>query len=206
MVASESGCRAVIFDFGNVLVAWDPYLLYAQLLEGEQAVKDFLEEVAFAQWNLQQDLGRSFAVGVRELCERFPHRSELIRAYDERWRETIAGPIEETVAVLERLKLRGFPLYGMSNWSAEKFDLIRKEYVFFSWFDRIFVSGELRLAKPDPRFYQLVLKELALPAGECLFIDDSAANVEAAGRIGFQTIQFRSGAQLEEELKERGML
>ena len=160
MAVSENGGQAIIFDFGNVLVAWDPRLLYSQFLENEQAINDFLDEVAFSEWNLQQDLGRPFAAGVKDLCERFPHRAQLIHAYDERWRESIAGPIEETVEVLGRLKERGFLLYGMSNWSAEKFNLIRGEYPFFAWFRRIFLSGEVGLAKPDPRFYELVLREI----------------------------------------------
>ncbi|RPI28710.1 MAG: HAD family phosphatase [Acidobacteria bacterium] len=202
----RNGKMALVFDFGNVLVAWDPRLLYSKLFQNDQEVEAFLSEIAFFDWNLKQDKGRNFKKGVQELCSLFPHRAELIRAYDERWEESLGGPIKGTVEILGQLREAGYPLYGLSNWSVEKFDLIRHRYPFFGWFDDILVSGEVGIVKPDPRVYELMLERVGKPAGNCLFIDDSKPNIEVADQLGFQTIHFTSAAQLKEELSRRGLL
>ena len=191
---------AIVFDFGNVLVDWDPRYLYRKLLDGDQAIEQFLGEVDFFEWNLEHDAGRPFDESIAEMCTRFPHYCDLIRAYDLRYEESISGPIWPTVEVLRTLKDAGYPLYGLSNWPADKYELVRPKYEFFSWFDDIVVSGKVRIAKPDPRIFELLLERIARPAQECIFIDDSPKNIAAARQLNFQTILFRSAGQLKQEL------
>jgi 2-haloacid dehalogenase len=199
--------RAIVFDFGGVLVDWNPRYLYRKLFPGDdRAMERFLEEVGFAEWNVKQDLGRTFAEAVAELTGRFPQYGAHIRAYDERWEESIAGPIQASVEVLEALKRGGHELHGLSNWSSEKFRLTRAKFGFFGLFDSILVSGDVKLAKPDPRIFTLFLQRIGRPAQECLFIDDSAANVAAARLLGFETIHFKSAAQLQGELRSSKLL
>jgi 2-haloacid dehalogenase len=193
---------AIIFDFGNVLVDWDPRYLYRKLLDGDQAIEQFLGEVDFFEWNLEHDAGRPFDESIAEMCARFPQYCDLIRAYDLRYEESISGPIWPTVKVLRRLKAAGYPLYGLSNWPADKFDLVRPKYEFFSWFDDIVVSGKVRIAKPDPRIFELLLERIGRPAHECLFIDDSPKNILVAQQLGFQTIRYISTEQLKQELEK----
>jgi 2-haloacid dehalogenase len=169
-------------------------------------MENFLDEVGFAAWNLQQDKGRPFAEAVAVLGTQFPHYGDLIKAYDERWEESIKGPIWPTVDILRSLKDAGYSLYGLSNWSAEKFYLARPKYEFFSWFDAIMVSGEVKLIKPDPRIFDVFLAKIDRTASECVYIDDSAANVEAADRLGFTAIHFLSPEQLASELHALGLL
>lgn len=199
--------QAIIFDFGGVLIDWNPRYLYRKLFDGDSnVIERFLTDIGFMEWNLQQDKGRSFAVAVAELCERFPAYANLIRAYDQRWEESIAGPIQPTVNLLHSLKQTGCRLYGLSNWSAEKFETVRSKYEFFNWFDTIVVSGEVKLVKPDPRIYTLFLERIGRTAEECLFIDDSRANIAAADQLGFKTIWYESPEQLEAELRHLGIL
>lgn len=198
---------ALIFDFGGVLIDWDPLYLYIKLFNGDrQAAKRFLDRIGFQAWNLRQDAGRPFAEAVEALCAQFPQDCELIRAYDARWRESISGPIQDTVAILRDLKAQGYPLYGFSNWSVEKFNLVRHEFEFLDWFDEIILSGQVKLAKPDPRIFVLLLEKIGRKAPECLLVDDSMANIEAARGIGFRTIHFRSAGQLRTGLREMGIL
>lgn len=199
--------RALIFDFGGVLVDWNPRYLYSKFFDGDEGgLQRFLDEIRFAEWNLQQDKGRPFAEGVAELSGRFPEYAELIQAYDQRWEESISGPIQPTVEILDELRGAGYPLYGLSNWSGEKFKLVRQNYEFFDWFEDILVSGEVKLVKPDERIFNLMLERIKHPAEECLLVDDSAANIQAAASLGFQTIHFRSPEQLRGELVQRGYL
>ena len=201
------GNMAVVFDFGNVLVDWDPRYLYRNLFrDDEAAMERFLVEVDFMEWNRQQDEGRTFSEGVTELCGRFPQYCDLIQAYDDRWVESLGGPIWPTVAVLRRLRDAGYPLYGLSNWSAEKFTIVCADYPFFDWFEDIILSGDVRLLKPDERIFELVLGRIGKPAGECLFIDDSFENIEKARVMGFEVIHFQTAEQLEAELCRREVL
>ena len=198
--------RAIVFDFGGVLIDWNPRYLYRKLFNGNSAaLEHFLTDVHFMEWNLQQDKGRPFAVAVAELSEQFPQYAGLIRAYDERWEESIAGPIASTVDILHALKQAGYPLYGLSNWSAEKFRIARSRYAFFDWFESILVSGEVGWVKPDPRIYTVFLEQIGRTATECLFVDDSEANVAAAEHLGFKAIRYESPEQLEAELQDLGL-
>ncbi len=198
---------ALIFDFGGVLVDWNPRHLYRKLFDGDTAAMEaFLSEIHFTEWNIEQDRGRSFAEGVATLCAQFPQRARLIRAYDERWEESIPGLIQPTVDLLQPLKHNGCPLYGLTNSSAEKFALARQKYPFLGWFDYILVSGEVKLVKPDARIYLLLLKKINRRAADCIFIDDSAVNTLAARQLGFQTIHFQSPEQLKAELIQMELL
>lgn len=198
--------RSIIFDFGNVLSIWDPHQLYRGFFPNAQAVDAFLQEVNFSAWNLEQDRGRPFAEGVEVLSAQFPHYSHLIRAYDERWEDSVVGAIEGTVQIVQQLVRAQYPLYILSNFSVEKFPLMRRRYKFLELFDDIIISGEHRLIKPDPAIYELTLKRIGRAASDCVFIDDSLHNLETARRLGFEVIHYQSPAQLGSELRRLGIL
>jgi 2-haloacid dehalogenase len=198
---------ALVFDLGGVLVDWDPRHLYRKLFSGDEAAMErFFVEVSLREWNERQDTGRPFAEAVEELVARFPQREALIRAFHERWPETVAGEIPGTVAVLADLRRAGYPLFALSNWSAETFPLARPRFPWLDWFDAIVISGEVRAAKPDPRMFEALLERTGRPAGACVFVDDSEANIEAALRLGFDAVRFESPERLREELARRGIL
>lgn len=203
----SSQYQAIVFDFGGVLIDWDPRCLYRRYFNGnEAAMEDFLEEIGFTEWNREQDKGRPFDVAVAELSRQFPHYTDLIRAYDEDWEESIIGTIQPTVELLYKLKESGRPLYGLSNWSEEKFQLTRPKYAFFDCFDEIVVSGEVKLLKPDPRIFEVFLERINHNADECVFIDDSEANIAAADQLGFKAIHFQSAGRLERDLRSLDLL
>jgi 2-haloacid dehalogenase len=192
---------AIVFDFGGVLVEWDPHYLYRPFFNGDDAAIDrFMQEIGFREWNLHQDGGRSFDEGVAVLSAQFPQYAHLIHAYHERWADSIVGSIDGTVDILRACKTAGNPLYGLSNWAQEKFDLVRPRYDFFECFDDILISSTVNLVKPDPRIFEIFLRRIDRRAEECVYIDDSAANVAAADRLGFISIHFESPAQLAVEL------
>jgi len=130
----------------------------------------------------------------------------LISAYHEFWEDSIAGPIDETVRIVERLRAKGYRLVGLSNWSAEKFEITRERYDLFKLFQDIIISGEVKAMKPEREIFEIALRRIGLRAEECLFIDDSPKNVEAAASLGFQTIQYKNSYQLEEDLRRLSVL
>lgn len=196
-----------IFDFGGVLVDWNPYRVYLKYFGGDkQAVDQFFEEIDFFGWNYEQDKGRSFAEGVAVLSGRFPHHAGLIRAYDVEWEQSVGEVNAHTVHILEELKRQGYTLLGLTNWSAEKFPLVRNKLSFMGLLDYIVISGEVGLAKPDPQIFDHVLGYAGCPASECIFIDDSLANIETARKKGMQVVHFQSAEQLSAEMEKAGFL
>ena len=198
--------RAVLFDLGGVLVDWNPRHLYRRLFTDEVAMERFLATVCTQAWNEDQDAGRPFCEGVELLVARHPQHADEIRAYDTRWGEMLQGAIEESVAILGALRARGVPLFGLTNWSAEKFPLAWTRFAFLEWFDGILVSGEERLKKPDPRIYRLAVQRFGLEPTETLYIDDAEVNVAAAALLGFKTHRFVEAPGLHSLLVACGLL
>jgi 2-haloacid dehalogenase len=190
-----------VFDLGGVLIDWNPRFLYRKLLRDEAEVEAFLAEVATEAWNHRQDEGRTIEEATAELLARHPDKVELIAAYYDRWPEMLGGAIDGTVAILEELDAAGVPLYAISNWSRETFHHARARFDFLRRFRDIVVSGEVGVAKPDPGIFQLFLERHRLAAGECLFIDDVARNIDAARAVGMTAIQFESPDQLRGQLR-----
>jgi 2-haloacid dehalogenase len=195
----------VVFDIGNVLIQWDPRHLYRRLLADEADCDRFLAEVCTAAWNLEQDRGRPWAEAIAERIALFPGQADLIRAYSERWHEMVPGEVPGTVALLEQLRAAGVPLYAITNFSCEKFAEAQARFPVLTRFIDVVVSGEVRLVKPDPAIYRLLLERNRLDAAGCLFIDDSAANVRAAEALGMQAHHFRDAAGLAAALRAAGL-
>jgi 2-haloacid dehalogenase len=202
----NTAITAIIFDFGNVFVKWDAHALYSRFLPSPEAVDSFLREIGFFEWNAHQDAGRSFKDGIAILSAQFPQYTDLIQAYDTNFEESITEVLDGTVEIARSLKQAGWPLYILSNYSAEKFLLMQQRFEFLQLFDDMIISGEHKLIKPDPAIYQFTLDRIKRNAGECLFIDDSLTNIETAHRLGFHTIHFHSPEQLKKELQSRQLL
>ncbi len=199
--------QAIVFDFGGVLLDWNPRHLYRRVFDDPRRMEEFLAEIHFSEWNFEQDKGRPFAVGVEELSARFPQHAQLIRLYHERWEESVSGTIPGSVEILRQLKAAGRRLYGLSNWSAETFPIARRKYrQVFDRLDGYVISGQVGLAKPDPAIFRYLAEQIHRLPSECLMIDDHEPNIDAARQVGYQTILFRSPEQLAGELRKLGLL
>ncbi|MEM9097268.1 MAG: HAD family phosphatase [Pseudomonadota bacterium] len=196
----------VIFDVGRVLVHWDPRLLYRKLLPSEAAIDHFLTEICPPEWNLGQDLGRSWAEGVAIQSAKHPDYADLIAAWDARWHETLPDALWETVALFEALETRGVPLYGLTNFSQEKWPETVNRFPFLGRFRDVLVSGQVGMVKPDPRIYQLLLSRNGLDPEHCLFIDDSVPNVAGARAVGLSAHPFIGAEDLAERLRALKLL
>lgn len=194
--------RNIIFDFGSVLVDWNPELLYGPYFNDKARMDMFLTEICPHSWNVQADEGRSTAEITEERVAMFPEWEKEIRMYYGRWVEMMGGQIPGMQEVVEDLGRRGFRLYGLSNWSAETFYLVRHDYPVFSLLDGFIISGEVKCAKPDPGIYRTLLRHFDLKPEECLFIDDNPANVAAGEAEGIRGTVFTSAEQLKRVLAE----
>jgi 2-haloacid dehalogenase len=198
----------VVFDLGGVLIDWNPRYVFRSMFDDEQDMERFLAEICTSDWNAQQDAGRPWAEGVRLLVAEHPEFEPQIRAYQERWREMLGGPITDTVEVLSDLRRTGVRLFGLSNWSSETFVVARKlpEYDFLGWFETIVISGDVGICKPDPAIFRHLLDRYRLEPSSTLFVDDLEANIDAATALGLRSVRFEGGDALRAELRARGLL
>jgi 2-haloacid dehalogenase len=198
---------AIIFDLGGVLIDWNPSYVFDKMFTDEQQKKHFFENICTHEWNEKQDAGRPIKEATEELLHKHPEWKDYIEAYYGRWKEMLGGPIHGSVEVLKQLKETGkYKIYALTNWSAELFPIALERYEFLHWFDGRVVSGEEKMRKPFPEFYQLILDRFQLEPEETLFIDDNLRNAEAAEKIGLKTIRFHSPAQLKSDLIQLGIL
>ena len=199
--------QAIVFDLGGVMIDWNPRHLYRKMFRGDEpAMEKFLSEVCTSEWNAEQDRGRSFADATALLIDRHPDQEVFIRAWFERWPEMIAGTIEGMIEIFAELKKAERKIYALSNWSRETYPMARRSFAFFDWFDHIVISGEVGMVKPNRDIFDHLLGVAGRRVEECIFIDDSLTNVEAAIGFGFDAIHFRSSGELRDDLTNRGVL
>lgn len=195
----------VVFDVGNVLIRWDPQIVYREMIPDDEKRAWFMQNVCTAAWNLEQDRGRSWEEAVALLVASHPEWENQIRAYDERWHEAVPGIIEDSVAVLEELKGRGEKVYAITNFSREKWAECLIRFPFLQSFDGVVVSAHEGVIKPDPEIYEILLQRYGLVAPDCIFIDDSARNIEAARGVGMKAVHFVEPIDLRSELRKLGV-
>ncbi|WP_324132711.1 HAD family phosphatase [Bosea sp. (in: a-proteobacteria)] len=195
----------VVFDVGNVLIRWDPFRVYREMIPDDEKRAWFLQNVCTAAWNIEQDRGRSWEEGVALLVASHPEWESQIRAYDERWHEAVPGMIEDSVSVLEELKGRGDKVYAITNFSREKWAECLVRFPFLQSFDGVIVSAHERVIKPDPAIYRILLDRYGLVPADCIFVDDSARNIETARSLGMQGVHFVEPIDLRAELARHGV-
>lgn len=198
---------SVIFDVGNVLFRWDPRFLYERLIDDDRALEAFLSDVVTKEWHFQHDEGRPFAETSAELSARFPEHEALIAAWGPRFNESLPGPVEGMIELVEELDAAGVPLYAITNYSGEFWPPFRvTQEPLFARFRDVVVSGDEKLVKPDPAIYRLSLARFGLEPGEAVFIDDSPPNVEAATALGIHAFHFTDAPTFRAELVKLGLL
>jgi len=200
------GINTVIFDLGGVLIDWNPRYLYRKIFKTEEEIDWLLKNVCTSEWNEQQDAGRSFAEATSELVGKFPEHEPSIRAWYDRWTETINGSISGTVEILRTIKdSKQYKLYALTNWSAESFPWAFDNFNFLKWFEGIAVSGVERTRKPFPEFYKILLDRYNINPADAVFIDDSHRNILGGEALGIKGIHFQYPEQLRLELQKNGI-
>ena len=200
------GIDTVVFDLGGVLIDWDPKYLYRKIFADETEMENFLATITTNEWHMEQDRGRTMEEATASLISRHPEYAREIEAFYGRWDEMFGGPIEGSVEILRELRERGFPLYALTNFSAETFPLAREWYGFLSWFDEVVVSGEEGMIKPDKEIYGVLIERTGLDPATTVFVDDSPPNVAAARELGFTAVRFQTPSELRDELVDLGLL
>ena len=199
-----NGIDAIIFDLGNVLLAFDESRAVERLAARTGKTRQQINEYARGTPHVTE-----LALGkVTKL--RFYHTVAKDLAFDGTYQEfallwsDIFTPIEPMIALAESLKNR-LPRLILSNTNAIHMDYVFEHYPFLQDFDAHVLSHEVGLLKPDPAIFQRALRTSGLTAARTVFLDDIAANAEAARQAGMQAIHFQNSDQARSELTKLGV-
>lgn len=199
--------RHIVFDMGQVLVQFSADLFSERLrLSAEDAELIRREVLTTVEW-VRMDRGTiSDDDALARMCARLPQRLHDTAAYlVRRWNDPIV-PVPGMADVARDLKAAGYDLYLLSNAATRQHtywhDIPGSEY-----FSGTFISADHHLLKPEDAIYQAFFQKFGLKPEECLFIDDSAANIEASENAGMAGIVFHGdAARLRRQLAEHGIL
>lgn len=198
--------RCVIFDVGKVLFQWDLRHLFAKLIADPAELEWFVTHVVTPEWHFQHDAGRPLAEMLPELKAQFPEHTALIDAYAARFNETIPGPVPGSLDLVERLDAAGVPLFAITNFGHEFWQMFRPTQPIFDRFQDIIVSGTEKMVKPDAAIYRLAIARFGIDPAGALFVDDVTANVAGAEAVGIAGHHFTDAAALARDLVARRYL
>jgi putative hydrolase of the HAD superfamily len=197
---NASPVRNVVFDFGGVLVRWQPEAVIAEFYADERSralVRDAV--IRHPDW-IDLDRGTlSEDAAVARFAARMERPVAEMRALMQHIKDSLT-PLPDSIALLDELARRGVPLYGLSNMSAPVFALLKSRHGHWDRFRGIVVSGEIGLVKPDAEIFHHLAERYGLIPAETVFIDDHLPNIESARRLGFRTIHFAAADQCRHEL------
>ena len=198
--------KNIIFDFGGVVMDWDPRYFFKDHFKDDEKMEHFLKNIATDEWNAEQDRGRTLAEGTEIQVAKHPEWEKEIRAYYDNWTTMLKSDIPHNVEVLRKLEHSKYELFGLTNWSAETFPYALENYDFFKIFEgKIVVSGTEKLIKPDPAIWEVLLNRYQIKAEESVFIDDNSKNIEVAKSLGFICVRIKEDTDLEKELRDLGI-
>ena len=195
--------KNIVFDFGQVLINFQPEA-YLRGLFPEHAQIVLVMKALFGspEWAMLDRGVIDQAEAELRLTNQHPHLKGEISAALADW-FVMLTPIEANVELLALIKERGYRLYAISNFHEAAFEYIEARYGWLGLFDGMILSYQHHVMKPEPQIYNELLKRHQLKGHECLFIDDVAANIEGARRMGFEALLYQCPEQLRSDLRRR---
>ncbi|NSX55980.1 HAD family hydrolase [Parasulfitobacter algicola] len=197
--------QAVIFDIGNVLIEWQPERFYDAKI-GIERRRAMFEAVDLHAMNDRVDQGEHFTDTIYTTAEDYPEWRDEIRMWHDHWIEMASPMIDHSVRLMRALRSKGMPVFALTNFGAESFEYAATKYPFLGEFDRRYISGHMKVTKPDPQIYQMVEEDCGIAPGRLLFTDDRLENINAANARGWQTHWFDGATGWGKALKLHGLL
>lgn len=199
--------KNVVFDFGGVLVGYDPetYLkgLYGDAPAGEYILRNLFD------WELvgRLDLGlcsrkEAYAPVLKRAWEDgFGEETEFVAAH---WVDDIMGTMEDTAELIRKLRASGVRVYYLTNMPEDLWEIFTARGL-RDIFDGGVASFAVHVTKPDERIYRLLLEEYGLVPEETVFIDDMERNIKGAQALGIRGILFRGAEGVRRDLEALGV-
>jgi epoxide hydrolase-like predicted phosphatase len=193
--------KAVIFDYGGVLMRTEHSKPRTRLAARLGMTYDELDDLVFDSPSAIQAMMGEITAGEhwRELQKKMGITdAEIEQVQAEFW----AGDVldQNLVNLLRELRT-GYETVLLSNAWDDLRKMIEEVYQFDDAFDRMFISAEIGLAKPDLAIFEWVISQLGIDPSQAVFVDDFRHNIAGAREAGWQAILFQSAQQVQEELR-----
>ncbi len=199
--------RNLIFDMGNVLLAFRPEDVLSRYCRREKERRVVLAELFNGpEWDMAdrgdiRDAERYDRVALRVP----PDCLEALYNCAMHWYETLT-PVPGAMEFLLAAKEKGLGVYLLTNTS-DTFDRFFGNFGSVELFDGAVISCREHLMKPDPAIYRLLLTRYRLDPADCFFIDDRAENVAGAAKCGIGGMVFhRDFGEVRRVLKQEGII
>ncbi|MDM5136211.1 HAD family hydrolase [Aeromonas salmonicida] len=195
---------AIIFDLGRVVVSWDPVAIVRSVRgpDGAEALAERLFN--HPDW-LEVDRG---TLSLHTMARQAQERTGLSAAENLTILQAVPAsllPDPAMLTLIAELHGAGHTLYALSNMGHASIDWLEQQ-LFWRFFSGKVVSARVRMIKPEPDIYRYLLVSFDLKADECLFIDDSPANVAAAKALGIRGMVFTDAHSCRQQLVSLGYL
>ncbi len=197
--------KTIIFDIGNVLVdfAWEPFYRsfgfseeIFQKLANATVRSSVWNELDRGEWSTERIIDAFIANDPSiegEIRQVFADTGDILIKRD------------YVIPWIKYLKESGYQVLYLSNMGEVTHVQCRDALSFMDYMDGGILSYELQIIKPDAAIYQALLKKYELNPEECVFVDDTLGNVEAAAKLGFHTVHATSHEAVLQELEKLGV-
>ncbi len=197
---------SVISDLGKVLIDFDNAIFYREISRFSSLS---LEEIG-PRINVHSVIGQAFDAGKLSPQDFYETVRDALgisveyQAFYAMYNDVFA--LRPAIAALLAGLKPKYRMVMLSNTDVMRFGFIRSRFPEVMFFDEYVLSYEVGFIKPDPRIYRIAVRKARAPASDCLFIDDRPENIEAARRLGLQTIHYSEDLDLERALQDLGLL
>ncbi len=197
--------QAVVFDIGNVLIEWQPERFYDAVI-GPDRRREMFEAVDLHAMNDRVDMGGNFTDTIYGTAEVYTDWRAEIRLWHDRWIEMASPVIDHSLRLMKALQAKGIPVFSLTNFGIQSYDLAATHYPFLREFDLDFISGHLGMIKPDPAIFAAVEAGSGVAPAGLIFTDDRPDNIAAAQARGWQTHLFEGPQGWADRLVAEGLL
>ena len=181
--------QAVVFDIGNVLIEWHPERFFDREI-GPERRRAMFAAIDLHGMNDRVDSGENFHEVLAQTARDNPDWKTELDIWQDRWIELASPVIDHSVRLMAALQKRSVPVFSLTNFGIQTYDIAAAKYPFLRQFDRDFISGHMGVIKPDPMIYEMLEAQSGVAPDALLFTDDRSDNIVAATARGWHTHLF----------------
>ena len=197
--------RAIIFDLGGVYFSDGTGMAITSIAARYKIDQEAVAEVLNGDAGARYRTGRITAAQFWQQATALWNIRASAEALSTAWCESYQ-PNRGTVRLIKQLRTADHQLLYLSDNTRERVAYLEEKYDFLKNFDDGVFSHRVRLKKPDPMIYELVLAKALNPAAGCVYIDDKPDYLLPAKDLGMQVVAFKNASQLEADLKRLALL
>ena len=193
--------NTIIFDIGNVLMKFDYHPFIKDLLKDDEVIEHVNNAMWFTGYWNDMDRGMNSDLILQKMIDAEPDYEDEIRlTFDSVGR--CIKKADYAIPWIKDLKARGYKVLFLSNYAEHTMYANPRALDFLPYMDGGVFSCDEGVVKPDPRIYMTIIERFNLNPAECVFLDDSKANVLTAKAYGMKAIHFEGYESAKNQLEE----